>query len=107
MLHELCRNFLESRNPPLIAISYRPDDSLLVTVRSSPGGIRKKGNVFIDFDSIPYGVDVRDHIKQMIDRSNVLIAMIGPDWVGRRNQRHRSLLIAQQPRPLRCFNEQE
>ena len=67
----------------MIAISYRREDSLPVTGRlfdrlQAEFG---KGNVFMDFDLIPYGVDFRDHIKQMIDRSNVLIAMIGPDWV--------------------------
>src|SRR5262249_39600160 len=77
----------------MIAISYRREDSLPVAGRlydrlQSEYG---KGNVFMDFDSIPYGVDFREHIKQMIDRSNVLIAMIGPDWVGRQKHRGRRI----------------
>jgi len=77
----------------MIAISYRREDSLPVTGRlydrlQAEFG---RGNVFMDFDSIPYGVDFRDHIKQMIDRSKVLIAMIGPDWVGRRRHRGRRI----------------
>src|SRR2546423_6469397 len=77
----------------MIAISYRREDSLPVTGRlydrlQTEFG---KGNVFMDFDSIPYGVDFRDHIKQMIDQSKVLVAMIGPDWVGRRRHRGRRI----------------
>jgi hypothetical protein len=73
----------------MIAISYRREDSLPVTGRlydrlQAEFG---KANVFMDFDSIPYGVDFRDHIKQMIDRSKVLVAVIGPDWVGKRRHR--------------------
>lgn len=77
----------------MIAISYRREDSLPVAGRlydrlQAEFG---RGNVFMDFDSIPYGVDFRDHIKQMIDRSKVLVAMIGPDWTGRRRQRGRRI----------------
>jgi len=77
----------------MIAISYRREDSLPVAGRlydrlQTEFG---KGNVFMDFDSIPYSVDFRDHIKQMIDQSKVLVAMIGPDWVGRRRHRGRRI----------------
>lgn len=77
----------------MIAISYRREDSLPVAGRlydrlQTEFG---KGNVFMDFDSIPYGVDFRDHIKQMIDQSKVLVAMIGPDWVGKRRHRGRRI----------------
>ena len=79
--------------PLMIAISYRREDSLPITGRlydrlQSEFG---RDSVFMDFDSIPYGVDFRDHIKQMIDRSKVLIAVIGPDWVGRRRHRGRRI----------------
>lgn len=43
-----------------------------------------KGNVFMDFDSIPYGVDFRDHIKQTLKRAKVVVAIIGADWSGGR-----------------------
>ena len=36
----------------------------------------------MDFDSIPPGVDFREQIRQMIERSNVVIAIIGPHWLG-------------------------
>ena len=77
----------------MIAISYRREDTLPIAGRlydrlQTDFG---KGNVFMDFDSIPYGVDFREHIKQMIDRSKVVIALIGPDWFGRRRQRTRRI----------------
>jgi len=36
----------------------------------------------MDFDSIPPGVDVREHIHQTIQRSNLVIVVIGPGWLG-------------------------
>jgi len=36
----------------------------------------------MDFDSIPPGVDFREHIHQTIQRSNLVIVVIGPGWLG-------------------------
>src|SRR5207248_11389158 len=41
-----------------------------------------KENVFMDFDSVPPEMDFREQIKQMIERSNLVIAIIGPHWLG-------------------------
>jgi len=38
--------------------------------------------VFIDIDSIPYGSDFRDHIQEVLRRSDVFLAVIGRDWLG-------------------------
>ena len=68
----------------MIAISYRRDDSLPIAGRlydrlqASFG----KSKVFMDFDSIRAGLDFRTQIKETIDRSNVVIALIGSRWVG-------------------------
>lgn len=77
----------------MIAISYRREDSLPVAGRLYDRLQNEfgRGNVFMDFDSIPYGVDFRDHIKQMIDQSKVLVAMIGPDWAGKRRHQGRRI----------------
>src|SRR6266853_1045485 len=77
----------------MIAISYRREDSLPVAGRlydrlQAEFG---RGNVFMDFDSIPYGVDFREHIKQIIGQSKVLVAIIGPNWLGRRKHRGRRI----------------
>jgi hypothetical protein len=70
----------------MIAISYRREDSTPVAGRlhdrlQADFG---KGNVFMDFDSIPYGVDFREQIKQTLERARVVIAVIGPTWFGGR-----------------------
>jgi hypothetical protein len=70
----------------MIAISYRREDSTSIAgrlhdrLRAEFG----KENVFMDFDSIPYGVDFRDHIAQTLEGADILIAVIGPAWLGHR-----------------------
>jgi TonB family protein len=68
----------------MIAISYRREDSLPIAGRLYDRLQAKFGkkNVFMDFDSIPPGADFRQHIKQNIEQSNLVIAMIGPHWLG-------------------------
>jgi WD40 repeat protein len=68
----------------MIAISYRREDSLPIAGRLYDRLQAKFGrkNVFMDFDSIPPGADFRQHIRQMIECSNVVIAIIGPHWLG-------------------------
>jgi formylglycine-generating enzyme required for sulfatase activity len=39
--------------------------------------------LFIDMDSIPYGVDFREHIAQAVDKCGVMLAVIGPNWSGK------------------------
>src|SRR5260370_17200044 len=68
----------------MIAISYRREDSTSVAGRLHDRlqADLGKGNVFMDFDSIPYGVDFREQIKQTLERARVVIAVIGPTWFG-------------------------
>ena len=68
----------------MIAISYRREDSLPIAGRLYDRLQAKFGkkNVFMDFDSIPPGADFRQQIKQMIERSKLVIAIIGPHWLG-------------------------
>ena len=68
----------------MIAISYRREDSLPIAGRLFDRLQAKFGkkNVFMDFDSIPPGMDFREQIKQMIERSKLVIAIIGPHWLG-------------------------
>jgi hypothetical protein len=67
-----------------IVISYRRDDSKWMAGRifdrlDSHYG---KGNVFMDIDSIPFGLDFRDHIRETLKHCDVLLAVIGPNWLG-------------------------
>src|SRR5260370_24839441 len=70
----------------MIAISYRREDSTPIAgrlhdrLRAEFG----KENVFMDFGSIPYGVDFRDHIAQTLERADILVVVIGPGWLGHR-----------------------
>jgi hypothetical protein len=69
----------------MIAISYRRADSAAITGRvydrlESEFG---RDSVFMDFDSIPYGVDFREHIRDALRKAEVLVVMIGPGWTGR------------------------
>jgi hypothetical protein len=75
-----------SKAPLMIAISYRREDSLPIAGRLYDRLQAKFGrqNVFMDFDSIPAGVDFRERIKQTIERSDIVVAVIGPRWLGER-----------------------
>ena len=68
----------------MIAISYRREDSLPIAGRLYDRLEAEFGkhNVFMDFDSIQPGLDFREQIKQTIERANLLIAIIGPHWLG-------------------------
>jgi len=77
----------------MIAISYRRQDSSSVAGRlydrlQAEFG---KGSVFMDFDSIPYGVDFREHIKQTLQRAKVVVAIIGPEWSGGKDLSNRRI----------------
>jgi TIR domain-containing protein len=73
---------------PMIAISYRREDSLPIAGRLYDRLQAKFGkkNVFMDFDSIPPGVDFREHIHQTIQRSNLVIVVIGSGWLGEQGE---------------------
>lgn len=45
----------------------------------------------MDFDSIPYGVDFREHIKTTLQRAKVVVAIIGPEWTGSRDPSNRRI----------------
>ncbi|MBS1196828.1 MAG: hypothetical protein H6R18_613 [Proteobacteria bacterium] len=66
-----------------IFISYRRGDSELFTGRLADHlrGHFGEQAVFHDIDSIPFGVDFRDHISAVIRQCDVLLAVIGKDWL--------------------------
>jgi tetratricopeptide (TPR) repeat protein len=67
-----------------IFISYRRSDSADISGRIHDrlvphfGG----GSVLMDISSIPAGADFREHIKELIQQSGILLAVIGPQWEG-------------------------
>jgi ABC-type amino acid transport substrate-binding protein len=75
-----------------IAISYRRDDTGWITGRifdrlkqhyeKNEGDVLDStSGVFMDYDSIPAGVDFRKRIKAVLDKSDILLAIIGPRWL--------------------------
>ena len=77
----------------MIAISYRREDSTPVAGRIHDRLQAEFGkkSVFMDFDSIPYGVDFREQIKQTLERARVVVAIIGPAWLGGRGRGSRRI----------------
>jgi TIR domain len=77
---------------PGIAISYRREDTGWITGRifdrlkdyyeRSADKNNDKSIVFLDYDSTPVGVDFRKYIKGVFDDCDILLAIIGPHWMG-------------------------
>lgn len=66
-----------------IFISYRRSDSADIAGRIYDRLIEKYGKnpIFKDVDSIPLGVDFREHLGMTVSECNVLLAIIGDRWV--------------------------
>jgi peptidoglycan hydrolase-like protein with peptidoglycan-binding domain len=69
-----------------ITISYRRDDSGVITGRIFDRLATHFGrdSIFRDIDSIPPGADFREHINHVLDESDILLAIVGPKWLGTR-----------------------
>ncbi len=78
---------------PGMFISYRRDDSGVQSPRLYDRLIAHFGcdSVFMDVDTIPFGVDFRDHLEDAVSRCDVLLAVIGPTWLQRNNAGRRRL----------------
>lgn len=69
---------------PKIVISYRRSDSSAIAGRIFDRLAAHYGedSVFMDVDNIPFGIDFRAHIQEMLIQTDVLLAVIGPNWLG-------------------------
>ena len=67
-----------------ILVSYRRRDSEAIAGRVRDRLVRHFGedSVFMDIDSVPLGVDFRDYITSAIKRADILLVVIGPNWLG-------------------------
>src|SRR6266851_7976832 len=76
---------------PRITISYRRDDSAAMTGRIFDRLAAHYGRelIFRDIDNIPPGVDFRKHIDGILDESDIVLAIVGPRWVGPRGGQSR------------------
>src|ERR1700689_1887635 len=69
---------------PKISISYRRADSEAMTGRIFDRLIAYYGKeaIFRDIDDIPPGIDFRVHINEILRSTNILLAIVGPQWLG-------------------------
>jgi hypothetical protein len=69
---------------PNIVISYRRNDSDAITgrIRDRIVGHYGEQSVFMDIDSIPFGRDFREHVRDAILQNDLVLAVIGPKWLG-------------------------
>jgi hypothetical protein len=83
-----------------ITISYRRDDSGVITGRIFDRLVAHYGReaVFRDIDNIPAGVDFRLHIDRVFDASDIVLAIVGPHWVGPSEAQNR---LANEADPVR------
>lgn len=77
-----------------ILISYRREDSADVTGRIDDRLVQQFGReaVFVDVNSIPFGVDFRKHLDEQVAKCDVFLAVIGPDWDGSKHNEGKSRL---------------
>jgi uncharacterized protein (TIGR02594 family) len=68
---------------PRLSISYRRADSDAITGRLFDRLTDYYGrkSVFRDIDNIPLGTDFREHIGEALTRSDILLAIVGPEWL--------------------------
>jgi hypothetical protein len=74
-----------------ISISYRRRDSDAITGRIFDRLVAHYGSeaVFRDIDNIPPGVDFRRYIGDALNSTDVLLAIVGPQWLGKAEGRSR------------------
>jgi uncharacterized protein len=68
-----------------ITISYRREDSGIIAGRIFDRLVAHYGaaNVFRDIDNVPPGIDFRKYIDGALDRTDILLAIVGPHWIGK------------------------
>jgi hypothetical protein len=82
-----------------ILVSYRRADTQGIAGRIFDRLVDAYGRdaVFIDVDSIPIGTDFRAHIRESLDRADVVLLIIGPRWTGPRDGQPARIFDADDP----------
>jgi len=73
--------------PQHIFISYRRADTQTITDRiyERLSNVFGKKNIFRDIDAIPIGEDFREEIKKAVNKSDVMLVVIGKKWANKAN----------------------
>ena len=68
---------------PRLSISYRRADTAPITGRifDRLNQYYGENSVFRDIDNIPAGVDFRKHVSAALGKSDVLLAIVGEQWL--------------------------
>jgi hypothetical protein len=71
-----------------IFISYRRQDTRQIAGRVFDRLEAHFGrdHVFMDIDSIPFGVDFHDYLDEQVARAETVLALIGPGWADARDE---------------------
>lgn len=66
-----------------LVISYRRSDTAAIAGRIFDRLVARygTGSVFMDIDSIPFGIDFREHINGVMADCDALIAIVGSHWL--------------------------
>ncbi len=75
---------------PKIVLSYRRADTGAITGRIDDRLVEQYGReqIFRDIDNIPIGSDFRTVISDTMQGCDVVLAIVGPDWIGRLTDGH-------------------
>jgi formylglycine-generating enzyme required for sulfatase activity len=74
---------MEENIMPKIFVSYRREDSAYPAQQIYRDLIDRFGSdsVVFDVDSIPFGTDFRDYINEQVSKCDILLAVIGDQWI--------------------------
>ena len=77
---------------PKIFLSYRRQDSAGVAGRIFDRLRAHFGDnaVVMDVDTIPFGVNFQEYLNAEVARCDVLLAVIGPKWLGKTRARRQA-----------------
>jgi hypothetical protein len=83
-----------------VFVSYRRADSDVIAGRIRDRLVRDYGDdrVYMDIDNIPFGTDFREHVRGALLKNDVVVAVIGPNWLGRDSDQTR---IQEETDPVR------
>ena len=70
-----------------IGVAYRRADSGATVDRILDRLTAHYGRemIFLDIDDIPAGLDVRQHLDEMMLKTGILLAIVGPEWLDMQN----------------------
>jgi TIR domain len=70
-----------------VFLSYRRNDTKWIAGRlfDHLAAHFGAGNVFMDVDNIPVGLDFRDHLQRVLTQCDILLAVVGPNWLTTNN----------------------